>query len=372
MICPLALRARLQHPSGTARISEGSVSWLAAPFLNPAGRAHGVLAVARTAGSSFSDEDGHVLAQLAQIASAIFEIRRAYDALEAHAEQLAHVNRDLAQKTQENELFVYSVSHDLRSPLVNLQGFSRELETAGDSLRRLLDEPGVSPVVRRLAGDMLDGDVAESIHFIRAAVERLSRIIDGLLQLSRAGRVEYRRDVVDLTAAAQRAVNAAHVAIAERGVTVRVAPELGAVTGDGAGIEQVFTLLLDNALKYLDPQRPGWIEFGVPEEPPAPDLHVVFVRDNGLGIAPAYQDKVFQPLQRVHVDAAVGEGLGLTVVRRVLDRMGGHVWMESEEGRGSTFFVALPAPAAAGSDARGTAVAAPAAPVSEQGVRNAR
>jgi signal transduction histidine kinase len=94
-------------------------------------------------------------------------------------------------------------------------------------------------------------------------------------------------------------------------------------------------------------------------------------------VAQAYQDKIFQPLQRVHVDAAIGEGLGLTIVRRILDRMGGHVWMESEAGRGSTFFVALPAAAAASHtrhrhDAPVTAIPAPAIPASDGGVPGAR
>jgi signal transduction histidine kinase/CHASE3 domain sensor protein len=369
---PEELRTQLQTSKRPVRAAHAGVAWLGAPFLNSSMNMHGVLAVARRNGLPFSDEDEQVLAQLAQIASAIFEIRQAYDALEARARELALVNEDLAQKTQENELFVYSVSHDLRSPLVNLEGFSRELQVVGESLRTLLDQPGVSPAVRRTAGDLVDGDMAESIHFIGAAVERLSRIIDGLLQLSRAGRAMYRREVLDVTPLAQHVMARAQPRAAERGAVVSIAPYLGAVTADADGVEQVFAHLLDNALKYLDADRPGRIEFDVPAEPPPAGLHVVSIRDNGLGVAQAYQDKVFQPLQRVHVDAATGEGLGLTIVRRILDRMGGHVWMESEAGRGSTFFVALPAAAAAIHDPHPHGVPATAIPAPDGGPPSAR
>src|SRR5205814_1651313 len=112
------------------------------------------------------------------------------EALERRAAELMRANRDLEQKNQEIEMFVYSVSHDLRSPLVNLQGFSRELDLARVELQRLF-KGGLSAQERERARVIAERDVGESIRYIQTAVTRLSSIIDALLRLSRAGRVEY-------------------------------------------------------------------------------------------------------------------------------------------------------------------------------------
>jgi signal transduction histidine kinase len=114
--------------------------------------------------------------------------------------------------------------------------------------------------------------------------------------------------------------------------------------GDPQALEQVFANLIDNAVNYLDPQRPGQVEVGSREEAgdPAAGLRTYYVKDNGLGIPEAQQDKVFLAFQRLHPDAAPGEGIGLALVRRVVERHGGRIWLESAPGAGSTFFVALP------------------------------
>jgi signal transduction histidine kinase len=263
------------------------------------------------------------------------------------AEELAEVNAQLREKAQENEMFVYSVSHDLRSPLVNLQGFSKELGLIGKDLSRLVDAPGVPEDVRRRARAMIETEMAESIGFIRTAVTRLGGIIDALLRLSRAGRVEYRHQVVDVGAVVRRAVGALRGTIDERRAVVAVG-DLPPAWGDPTAVEQVFANLIGNAVNYLDPARPGRIEVEaldpstLAEGASVADLAVYAVRDNGLGIAEAYRSKIFTAFQRLHGDVAQGEGIGLTLVRRVVERHGGRVWFESEPGRGTSFFVALP------------------------------
>src|SRR5262249_8236398 len=141
--------------------------------------------------------------------------REAEAALRQRSEDLAEANRDLVQKNAENEMFVYSVSHDLRSPLVNLQGFSKELEKACRGLAALRGEAAVPVDVRDRGRAVLGGKVAKSVGFIQAAVLRLSGIIDALLRLSRAGRVEYRWEAVDVGAVVARVVTAAGATIAD-------------------------------------------------------------------------------------------------------------------------------------------------------------
>jgi signal transduction histidine kinase len=247
----------------------------------------------------------------------------------------------LAQKDRENEMFVYSVSHDLRSPLVNLQGFSQELALAWQDLRRLVTENNVPPAVRERAAMLLDHEANESIQFIQTAVRRLATIIDALLRLSRVGRVIYDWQQVDVRATVERVVAALSNTIAQKGAQVLLG-DLPPAWGDPTAIEQIFANLIGNALNYLDPNRPGVIEVGSQTTKEIDDRRTYYVKDNGLGIAAEHLPKIFLAFQRLHPTVAPGEGIGLPLVRRMVERHGGRIWVESVVGQGSTFFVSLP------------------------------
>ena len=252
------------------------------------------------------------------------------------------VNRQLREKNAENEMFVYSVSHDLRSPLVNLQGFSQELKMTGQDLRALFACETLPPQVRERGLALLDQGMGESLQFIQSAVKRLGNIIDALLRLSRVGRVEYQFEWVEIADIVGRVLEALAGTIAQRGASVIMQP-LPPAWGDSAALELVFANLLANALNYLDAARSGRVEVGyLPNAEKAPGMMVFYVRDNGLGIPPAFQAKVFQVFQRAHLEAGPGEGMGLAIVRRIVERHRGMVWLESREGEGSTFYIALP------------------------------
>ena len=288
------------------------------------------------------DEQFHILAD--HLKSARVREHVYQDALERRAAELTRANRDLGEKNQEIEMFVYSVSHDLRSPLVNLQGFGRELGLAREELQKLL-QGELTGEERDRALQVAERDMTESVRFIQTAVTRLSSIIDALLRLSRAGRVEYRARVVDLKPIIERIVGAMRGTITARGAEVTI-QDLPPVWGDPTALEQIFANLIGNAVNYLDPKRPGKVEVGNSVEREVEGLEkplTYFVRDNGLGIAEKYLPKVFAIFQRLHGNVAVGEGVGLALVRRVVERHGGRVWVESKEGVGSTFFVAFPA-----------------------------
>jgi signal transduction histidine kinase len=287
------------------------------------------------------DEQFHLLAE--NLKNARLREKVYQEALERRAAELTRANRDLGQKNDEIEVFVYSVSHDLRSPLVNLEGFGRELGVAREELRRLL-LGSLSEADRTRAIDLADRDMTESIHFIQTAVTRLSSIIDALLRLSRAGRVEYHPKIVEVKPIVERVVEAMRGTITERHAEV-IVEELPPVWADPAAIEQIFANLIGNAVNYLDPKRPGKVEIGAidREVEGVEKAQTYFVRDNGLGIPKKYAAKVFAIFQRLHANGASGEGVGLALVRRVVERHGGRVWVESGEGIGSTFFVALPA-----------------------------
>ena len=268
--------------------------------------------------------------------------------VQSRTAELSESNRSLIQRNREVETFVYSVSHDLRSPLVNLQGFGQELRIVGKELRALLEAPEAPESIRSRGLALLDGEMGEAIQFIQSAVMRLSNIIDALLRLSRAGRVVYEWQLVELGPIVQRIVEAQAAVAAEKGAAIEVGP-LSPVWGDPTALEQVFANLIGNALNYLDPQRPGWITIGMLETGNGAAGHdlagmrTIFVKDNGLGIPDDLHNRVFHAFQRLHPESSPGEGIGLTLVGRIVERHGGKIWFESGTGAGTTFFVSIPA-----------------------------
>jgi signal transduction histidine kinase len=271
--------------------------------------------------------------------------------LEARAADLARANEHLRQETQDNEMFIYSVSHDLRSPLVNLQGFSKELQISCDDVRSQIDSARLpAGEYRRMAG-LLDGEMKESLQFLRQAVGRAAAIIDALLRISRAGRVEYRWQRVNMGRIVERVLAAARALPDTARIEVGNLPP---AWGDPAALEQIFGNLIDNAVRHLDPARPGRIEIGALDAAGGADAgagaaaavdastQTYYVRDNGAGIPEAYLPKLFRAFQRLHGGDSGGQGIGLALARRIAERHGGRMWVESAEGAGSTFFVALP------------------------------
>ena len=261
--------------------------------------------------------------------------------LARRTEQLARTNETLRQQTQENEMFVHSVSHDLRSPLVTLQGFSKELTHACEDLRGLVARSSLAPDARERVERLINEDIAEALRYLQSAVLRASHIIDALLRLARVGRVEYRHQRVDVQEIVQRVIDAMHSTIRARRAQV-VVDALPAVWGDPTAVEQVFANLIGNALNYLDPARDGRVVIGVRPASPGEPLRTFYVMDNGLGIPAVALPRLFHAFQRMHRDVAPGEGIGLALVRRVVERHGGRVWVESAEGIGSTFYLSLP------------------------------
>ncbi|MCJ7622049.1 MAG: ATP-binding protein, partial [Anaerolineaceae bacterium] len=249
----------------------------------------------------------------------------------------SRLNARLAAKNNELEQLVYVVSHDLRSPLINIDGFSRELEYAIEDLRRTLTS--APPETLQALAPLLDKDIPDAVRFIRTSASKMDMLLSGLLRLSRSGRAALLIAPLDMNALISKVLDTIEFQIKEIGVELEVA-DLPACQSDAVQVNQVFTNILDNALKYLNPQRPGVVRISGRIEG---ERAVYCVADNGIGIEPAHLEKVFEIIHQLHPAHGEGEGLGLTIARRIVDKLEGAIWVESEVGSGSRFYVALPA-----------------------------
>jgi len=278
-----------------------------------------------------------------RIASAAQELRALNLRLEERVVErtaaLAAANVILAQKNEEVEAFVYIVSHDLRAPLVNLQGFSSELTRSCGALEETLRTADLQPHIEKAVLGIVHEDIAGALRYISASTMKFQRLIDTLLLLSRTGKQDLRPEKADVQGIVESTVMSLRQTIDVSGAGVIVGA-LPAITGDVTAIGQVFSNLISNALKYLLPGRPGHIVVG--GEIVNGVAHY-WVRDNGAGIAVSAQRRLFQVFQRFHPNLASGEGMGLAIVKRLVERHGGRVWAETEEGVGSTFHMELPA-----------------------------
>ena len=256
--------------------------------------------------------------------------------------EIQRTRRLMEEKNRELERILYVASHDLRSPLVNVDGYGRELEFALWKIIQMLEcEEGTAARVEEELRAQLP-EMMQALRHIRGSSKQMDRLLKGLLKLSRSGRMALAPGPLDMNALVGRVAVTFQYQLQETGTELRV-ESLPPCRGDALQTEQVFANLIGNAIKFRDPRRPGRVTVsGTVQD----HQSVYVVEDNGIGIPPEHREKIFDLFHRVDPENTEGEGLGLTIVQQSLGRMGGEIRVESEPGAGSRFSVVLPRGAA--------------------------
>ena len=293
--------------------------------------AGGVLVILAVGGSAWT-----VLAYTRDLIFARGQLESLNEGLE---QRVRERTADLERANEEIQRFAYIVSHDLRAPLVNIMGFTSELEASlkvVDAWSESALAAGENPEARVAIRE----DLPESIAFIRASSAKMDRLINAILKLSRQGQRVLAPEPVGLAAIIEASAASVRHALLEAGGEVLVEDPMAEVVSDRLALEQVFGNLIDNAVKYRSPDRPPRI--AVRSFAGAAGSVVVEVEDNGRGIAPEDYERVFELFRRSGSQDRPGEGIGLAHVRALVRRLHGEITVESALGRGSTFRVVLP------------------------------
>lgn len=247
---------------------------------------------------------------------------------------------ELQKKNKELEGIVYVASHDLRSPLVNVQGFSRKLAKSCAELDGIISSGPLRSAARKNMESIIRENIPKSLGFITSSIEKMDVLLNGLLRLSRLGRAAVCFETLDMKPLMSKIVTSMthQLELANGRIEIR---RLDPCSGDSVQVSQVFSNLLDNAIKYHSPKRPLVISIYSEEF----DDNVRYcVEDNGIGIPREQQEKIWEIFHRLNPGETQGEGLGLTMARRIVDRLEGAIWVESEPDVGSRFYVVLPRP----------------------------
>ena len=293
--------------------------WLSLPLLYQ-GQLIGALNLGRGLGQRFTQEDAEIAHDIANQLAIALQQTRLYNALQ---DQLAEREKLIAQLEASNaelERFTYTVSHDLKNPLVTIKGFLGMLD--------------------RDIKDNRQDKIQDDFKRIAGAADKMEVLLSELLELSRIGRIANPPEQVDLAALTQEALETLNARLNSNHVTVNVAPDLPVVYGDRIRLREVLENLIDNAAKYMGSQLNPMIEIGVRDQEREP---IILVKDNGMGIEATYHNRIFSLFEKLN-PTLEGTGIGLALVKRIVEVHGGRVWVESDGlGKGSTFCFTLPA-----------------------------
>ena len=317
----LSVPAFLAHPHNRIH------SWMAVP-LKVQGRVIGIIALDGERVGQFSEKHAHLAVTYANQVAIALENARLFSDLQSELLARKQLISELENKNEELDRFTYTVSHDLKSPLFTIRGFLGYLE-----------QDALSGNQARLKSD---------IQRITDATDKMQRLLNELLELSRVGRLQNESTYFAFADLAHEASELVQGRILARGIRVSIEPNLPTVYGDRPRLTEVLQNLIDNAAKFMGDRVEPQIEIGCRGHDSERGMPVFYVRDNGIGIPSQHYDRVFGLFNKLDPKTD-GTGIGLALVKRIIEVHGGKIWVESEAGKGSTFFFTLPTSGAAAS-----------------------
>jgi len=247
------------------------------------------------------------------------------------------LNTVLKNKNKELKQILYATSHDLRTPLVNIQGFNQELAKYLTKLESILNSMEVPDNVKEKIEYIIDEEIPESMNFISSSASKMDYMLSGLLSLSRLGQKRLSIKKLNVNEILEEVLSNFEYEIKNMDVVLEI-DELPNCIGDESQINQVFTNLISNALKYLDPDRQGKITISGQK---AKQWSNYSVQDNGIGIPEDQQKKIFNLFHQGDPESG-GIGLGLNIIKQIIDRHKGDITVESLKGQGTKFTISLP------------------------------
>lgn len=292
--------------------------WLSLPLLYQ-GQLIGALNLGRGVGRPFTTEDAAITHDIANQLAIVLQQTRLYNALQDQLAERERLITQLEASNAELERFTYTVSHDLRNPLVTIKGFLGMLQK--DLVDNRPDK--IQDDFRRIAG----------------AADKMDTLLSGLLELSRIGRILNPPEEVDLVQLAAEAIETLDARLRSNRITINIAQNLPHVYGDRLRLREVFENLIDNAAKYMGDQPQPAIEIGMRLQD---GNSIFYIKDNGMGIESLYHSRVFALFEKLN-PTIEGTGIGLALVKRIIETHGGRIWVESDGvGRGSAFCFTVP------------------------------
>lgn len=292
-------------------------SSVSVPIMTPE-RVIGVITIESTEHEfAFSESDAQLLMTIAANLAVAIEKTRLQESVKKEMDIQEKLIRELEVKNEELERFTYTASHDLKSPLITIRGFLGYLE-----------QDARAGKFERLSSD---------IQRISDATEKMHRLLSELLDLSRVGRVTSEKQNIPFDVIVTEALKRVEGQINEKQVTVQVGSELPVVYVDKERLIEVIQNLVDNAIKFMGKQPSPHIEIGFSMQDGNP---IFFVRDNGIGIKKEFHKKIFGLFDKLN-PSTDGTGVGLALVKRIIEVHGGSIWVDSQEGMGATFYFSL-------------------------------
>ncbi len=271
--------------------------------------------------------------------NAVLTVARNISARKKAEKERENLLKKLASKNEELESLIYAVSHDLKAPIVNIFGFGKELILSTENIKKLLNKHDNINELKKELKNIIKDDIAQSVKYITKSSIKMEQLLKGLLKVSRLGRIQLEISTIDMNNLIKNIIDSMQFKIKETNASITYT-NLPKCTGDYNQINQVFTNLIDNSLKYINPKKKIKIKISGRKKN---KMSAFCVEDNGIGIPKNKTEKVFEIFYRFDNEFnPTGEGIGLTIVKKIVEQHNGNMWVTSEEGKGSKFYVSLP------------------------------